>query len=183
MFNAPAAELVRSNDLVKMRAELEDLRGASEKAKEDGTELVRLRLEVAELKMMVEKAKEEEAMTIPSGMPDVKQSPPDVRTVAFKPPQINTTAPALEQTRDDDFVLVNTDGEDVEYSPGGRPRAVMQTKMPVQPRPASPPVRTGLVQSQIPTHRHLQPGSPSDNAPMTLDDYVTDRVITYIINH
>ncbi|KAK5952751.1 hypothetical protein OHC33_006344 [Knufia fluminis] len=122
--------------------------------------------ELAGLRKAAEKAKEEEVMKISSRPKDEGQVKNATHTSA-KPPQINTRPTSPQHSRDDGFVVVNADGDDAEYSPGGRPRVAVPTKTPVQHRPKSPAIQTG------PARKFVQPGSPSDNAPMALDDYIT----------
>jgi len=121
--------------------------------------------ELAELRNTADRMKEEELMRIQSKAKDGSQVAADSRKP--RPPLLSTQSSPQKHSRDDGFVVVNTDGDDAEYSPGGRPKVAMPTKTPVQQRSKTPVVKKGPV--------HAQPGSPSDNAPMVLDDYVTSE--------
>lgn len=138
MFNAEAAELVRSSELAELRKTAD-------------------RLKDEEARRSLSRRKDE------SQVADGSQKP--------RPPLLNTENGPPQHSRDDDFVVVNTDSDDAAYSPGGRPKVPMPTKTPVQQKPKTPPFNSGPV--------YAQPGSPSDNAPMVLEDYVTlERPVT-----
>lgn len=153
----------RQSEEVKRQSEdtkrqLDDTKNALEGARH---ELDDSKKEVADLKRLVERAKEEANNTVP---------PRFDRAVTPKPTLNTATASSPNK---DDFVVINADGEDAEYSPGGRPRGMLPPKTPIQQRPFSPPVQTGPAITQTFGQKFSQPGSPGSNAPMTLDDYVT----------
>ncbi|KAK5076148.1 hypothetical protein LTR64_006375 [Lithohypha guttulata] len=129
--------------------------------------------ELAELRRTAEKVKEEEAKGVSRQARDIKRPSIDDHTTSIKPPQIDTQPDASQALRDDGFVVVDANGDDAEYSPGGRPKVPLPTRTPAQLRSATPVLQTALPKSSSPVPKTTQPPSPGSNAPMTLDDYET----------
>lgn len=131
--------------------------------------------ELADLRKALEKAKEEAASRASMTESRATRTISPARVVTPKPLEINTQS--AKQSPQDDFVVVDNDGNDVEYSPGGRPRVPVsvpkQSQYIQHEQILERPARNTPPQiAQLP-----QPPSPSSNAPMTLDDYAMPEPI------
>lgn len=139
--------------------------------KTESAELVRTS-ELAELRRAAEREKQQEIMRLPPASTSMSQPASQTRSVAEDRPQVNTNVSQPQQSRDDSFVVIGKNGEDDEYSPGGRPRMSTINRSQVQQRSATPMSQAGPPRGGTPgLQRNAQPPSPGANAPMTLDDY------------
>ena len=102
------------------------------------------------------------------GADDGRTSTPEISSKAQSPKLAVSTSPA---SNDDSFVVVDQSGDEVEYSPGGRPK-VPKLKSGAKGAARSSS-KTGTANPMSVTKLPEAVASPSDNAPMTLDDYFT----------
>lgn len=139
--------------------------------KTESAELVRAS-ELRELRQAAQRLKDESTMVIPPLSSPTTQPANRPRSTSGNRPRVNTDVTAPQHSRDESFVVVGENGEDDDYSPGGRPRVSTINKIPAQQRPITPAVQTTPPRVVTPLHQHApQPPSPGANAPMTLDDY------------
>lgn len=139
--------------------------------KTESAELVRSG-ELAELRQAAARLKQEDTMVVPPPIAPAGQSATQARSVANDRPQINTNVPTPQHSRDDSFVVIGKNGEDDEYSPGGRPRVSTVNRIQPKQRSTTPSLQNAPPRSVTPaSQRGPQPPSPGANAPMTLDDY------------
>lgn len=128
--------------------------------------------ELTELRRQLDKLKEEIAAMKASN--SSKPVNPPIQERAITPRSLDTQSHSMKHSPQDDFVVVDNNGDDVEYSPGGRPRVSMPARTkPLQPQTLGRPAIVVSEQATI----LPQPLSPSSNAPMTLDDYATPEPV------
>lgn len=143
--------------------------------KTESAELVRAS-ELAELRRAAETLKQESTMKLPPSASAAVQTGAQARSMTDQRPQVNTNVSQPPQSRDEAFVMIGKDGEDDEYSPGGRPRMATVNRPTVQHQPPTPSDQAGPARGGTPLPlRNTRPRSPSANAPMTLDDYATSE--------
>lgn len=128
--------------------------------------------ELAELRHEVERLKKEATLVIPPVAAPASQTGASTRSAGEKRPSIQTDVAQSQHSRDDSFVMVDANGDDADYSPGGRPRVTAVNRIPAQQRPITPAIPAGPGRNDTPAQLRIpQPTSPGANAPMTLDDY------------
>ena len=99
---------------------------------------------------------------------DGRTASPEIKSKAQSPKLAVPTSPT---SNDDSFVVVDQSGDEVEYSPGGRPK-VPKLKIGAK-SPGSSPSNTDTGNSLSVSKLPEAVASPGDNAPLTLDDYST----------
>lgn len=189
LFNVDPAELVASAELMELR--------------QNSDQLKRLQVEIAELKNELEQARQTQLVASPSiSAPisssitseqqprttgEVQNTPghaivaPNVQSSSNKSvPSVMTGLVQVDSntraasSKNPPSAGVDITDEDDQYSPGGRPRYI---------RPVKQQSMSSAIPSKKPTQTTGLPGgverpaSPSDNAPMLLEDYTTpDRL-------
>lgn len=139
--------------------------------KTESAELVRAS-ELAELRRAAEQVKQEATLKLPPSINAASQPAAQTRSVTDNRPQLNTNVSQSSHSHDDSFVVINKDGEDDEYSPGGRPRIANMNRRLAQQQATTPSAPTGPPRGISPRAQNVpRPPSPAANAPMTLDDY------------
>ena len=98
----------------------------------------------------------------------VRASTPERKSKAESPKLAVSIPPALN---DDSFVVVDQPSDEIEYSPGGRPKvSKLKSLASVHQRSTA---KTSAATSAPTTGFSRGAASPSDNAPIALDDYST----------
>lgn len=151
--------------------EAENIKSAADKQIEDAKRAANQQIE--EFKQAAEKANAEKAALVAANVHPQRQPSPITRSITPVPPPIVTNTSSMTSSRDHDFVVVNADGDDAEYSPGGRPKVAQAARPPAHQRSITPANVNAPMQSTGPATIGIQPPSPASNAPMTLDDYNT----------
>ena len=97
-----------------------------------------------------------------------RTSTPENKVKAGSPKLAVSTSPT---SNDDSFVVVDPASDDIEYSPGGRPKVPKLKGVGKEPQP--PSSKTSAATSVPSTSSSKVVVSPSDNAPIVLEDYST----------
>jgi hypothetical protein len=109
----------------------------------------------------------------PEGIPAIKDAGGRVSTPnnTRRPESPKLAVPTSSGSNEDSFTVVDQFSDDIEYSPGGRPKVCKLQTVPKNPQHPSPNIKA--VTSALGTIWSKGPASPSDNAPIVLEDYST----------